>query len=268
MSDIDPRSAPHHTERTVGDTTVVELRGEFDIFTAPPLAARLDALTAGPHPDLVLNLRSMTFIDCTGLGVLCRARNRALARHGRLRLVTDSRGFRLVLRVVGLAGVFELHPSLSTALARTPEAVAAPAATDGKDAQTTVPAVLLRSDGEVDAETLAYARTKIDTVVGRPGLPDVTGEVRITRAATHHADRPWSARAALHVGRCEVVVLAEEATGRELVDQLQDRLRRQTDKAAHPGHHGHRTPAPPWRGGSPIPRPADGSGRTADSHPA
>ncbi|WP_426567400.1 hypothetical protein [Streptomyces canus] len=135
-----------------------------------------------------------------------------------------------------------------------------------KDAQSTGPAVLLRSDGEVDEATLAYARTKIDAALGRPGLPAVIGEVRITRAAAHHADRPWSATAALHVGRREVVVFAEAATGRELVDQLQDRLRRQTDKAARPGHHGHPTPAPPWRGGSPIPRPAEGSGRTADSH--
>jgi anti-sigma B factor antagonist len=124
MSGVDPRSTPHHREHTVGDTTVVELRGEIDIFTAPALAARLDALTADPHTDLVLDLRSTSFIDCTGLGVLCRARNRAEARCGRLRLVTDSSGFRRLLRAVGLAGVFELHSSLSEALADTSAAVA------------------------------------------------------------------------------------------------------------------------------------------------
>jgi anti-anti-sigma factor len=128
MSEDDPRSAPHHTERAVGETTVVELRGEIDIFTAPSLAARLDALTVGQHPDLVLDLRATAFIDCTGLGILCRARNRAEARHGRFRLVTDSACFRRILRAVDLAGVFELHPSLGTALARTPQAAAAPAA--------------------------------------------------------------------------------------------------------------------------------------------
>ncbi|MFE0511812.1 STAS domain-containing protein [Streptomyces sp. NPDC058964] len=123
MPEIDTRPAPHHTERTVGGTTVVALRGEIDLLTAPSLAARLEDLTAGPHPDLVLDLRSMAFIDCTGLGVLCRARNRAAARHGRLRLVTDSVRLRRILRAVGLAGVFELHPSLGEALARTPESV-------------------------------------------------------------------------------------------------------------------------------------------------
>lgn len=136
------------------------------------------------------------------------------------------------------------------------------------DIPTTAPTVLLRSEGEVDRETLAYARTKIDAVVGRPGLPAVHGEVRITRATAHHADRPWSATAALHVGRREVVVLAEEATGRELVDELQDRLRRQTDKAARAGHNDHRQVAPPWRGGTHTPRAAEGGAGAPDSHPA
>ena len=57
------------------------------------------------------------------------------------------------------------------------------------------PAVRLRSVGAVEEETLAYARTKIDAVVGRTGLPAVSGEVRLVRAAAHHVDRPWSATA-------------------------------------------------------------------------
>ncbi|MGQ4388676.1 hypothetical protein [Streptomyces sp. SAS_270] len=111
------------------------------------------------------------------------------------------------------------------------------------------PSVRLRRDGAVDDGTLAYARTKIDAVVGRPGLPSVFGEVRIQRAAAHHVQRPWSATADLHIGTRQVVVLAEEASGRALVDQLQDRLRRQAEKAAHAWDDGHRTTNPPWRGG-------------------
>ncbi|MFE7172988.1 hypothetical protein, partial [Streptomyces sp. NPDC057616] len=94
------------------------------------------------------------------------------------------------------------------------------------------PAVRLRCDGAVDEASLAYARVKIDAVVGRSGRPAVTGEVRIVRAAAH-ADLPWSAVADLNVGGRAVVVTAEEATGREAVDQLQARLRRQIDRAAH-----------------------------------
>ncbi|MFE1249568.1 STAS domain-containing protein [Streptomyces sp. NPDC058735] len=84
------------------------LRGEIDLLTAPALRSRLDSLTAGPRPDLVLDLRPVSFIDCAGLGVLCRARNRVLARQGRLRLVTESACVRRTLRHAGLAGVFEV----------------------------------------------------------------------------------------------------------------------------------------------------------------
>ncbi|MFD5543708.1 STAS domain-containing protein [Streptomyces sp. NPDC127079] len=62
-----------------------------------------------PHPDLVLDLRPATFADCSGLGVLCRTRDRVRARCGRLRLITDGRVLRII-RAAGLDGVFELHP--------------------------------------------------------------------------------------------------------------------------------------------------------------
>ncbi|MGW7820520.1 STAS domain-containing protein [Streptomyces puniciscabiei] len=108
--------AEHHTApevlapaRVAGAATVVSLHGEMDVLTVPALSRRLDALTACPQPDLVLDLRPVTFIDCAGLGALCRARNRTLARRGRLRLIAESAGFRRILRVTGLGGVFEVH---------------------------------------------------------------------------------------------------------------------------------------------------------------
>jgi anti-sigma B factor antagonist len=110
MSENPIRLVPHSSEGSAGGTTVVELRGEIDLRTAATLVARLDALTADPHPDLVLDLRPVSFIDCSGLGVLCRTRNRVLARHGRLRLVSGSARFLRILRCTGLAGVFEVHP--------------------------------------------------------------------------------------------------------------------------------------------------------------
>jgi len=109
-------SMPCHTERLAGGTTVVELRGEIDLCTGPPLSARLDALTAGPFPDLVLDLRPVSFVDCSGLRALCRARNRVLARGGRFRLVTESPRLLGILRCVDLGDAFEV-------LSRLPEGV-------------------------------------------------------------------------------------------------------------------------------------------------
>ncbi|MFF4398893.1 STAS domain-containing protein [Streptomyces sp. NPDC001480] len=115
-------SAPRHTDRAVGGTTLLELRGEIDILTAAPLGARLDDLTAVVLADLVVDLRAVSFIDCAGLRVLCRARNRVMERHGRLRLVTDSNQFLRILRGAGLDGVFEMYDHLPEALAAVPGA--------------------------------------------------------------------------------------------------------------------------------------------------
>ncbi|GLW50372.1 hypothetical protein Stsp02_60330 [Streptomyces sp. NBRC 14336] len=117
MSENLIRSMPQLPDHAEPQATVVALRGELDLLAAPALTAGLDALTARPVPDLVLDLTDVTFIDCTGLGVLCRARTRALGRHGRLRLVSDSPRLLRLLRATGLFGVFELYPRLSDALA-------------------------------------------------------------------------------------------------------------------------------------------------------
>lgn len=121
MTEIHTTAALRSSERVIAGTTVVALRGEIDLLSAQPLSARLDLLTAGPRPDLVLDLRSVSFIDCAGLGVLCRARNRTTARGGRLRFVTGDTGFLRILRHAQLGGVFEIHARLSNALAARPE---------------------------------------------------------------------------------------------------------------------------------------------------
>ncbi|MGW2717811.1 STAS domain-containing protein [Streptomyces sp. NPDC001492] len=129
MAEIRTGPASCHTERVIGGTTVVEMRGEIDILTATPLSARLDTLTAGPRPHLVLDLRPVTFIDGSGLRLLCRARNRVLTRRGRLRLVADSGRLLRILRVALLADAFEILPDLHTAVFDAPEQDAVSAAT-------------------------------------------------------------------------------------------------------------------------------------------
>ncbi|MBK3576480.1 STAS domain-containing protein [Streptomyces sp. MBT65] len=116
-----PATALRSSERVIAGTTVMELHGEIDLLTGQPLSARLDMLTAVSCPDLVLDLRALSFIDCAGLGVLCRAQNRIAARGGRLRFVTGKTGFLRIVRHARLSDVFEIHARLSNALASKPE---------------------------------------------------------------------------------------------------------------------------------------------------
>ncbi|QOV34054.1 hypothetical protein IM697_28290 [Streptomyces ferrugineus] len=110
------------------------------------------------------------------------------------------------------------------------------------------PAVQVRAAGDVDREARAYVRAKVDAALGRPGLPPVDGEVRIARAAAHHAELPWTAEAEIRLGNTLVVVHAREASARELADRLHDRLRGQVRRVLH--RNTHRSAPPPWRGGA------------------
>ncbi|WP_308461268.1 STAS domain-containing protein [Streptomyces sp. Ru73] len=102
----------------MGTTTVVELCGELDILAKISLADRMDVLTSTGRPDLVVDLRRVTFMDCCGLSLLCRARLRILAREGRLRIISDEDSACVVrvLRLTGLLDSFEIHPDLLSAL--------------------------------------------------------------------------------------------------------------------------------------------------------
>ncbi|MCQ4041288.1 STAS domain-containing protein [Streptantibioticus rubrisoli] len=102
---------------SVGRVLVAELHGEVDFASGPAVAGRLDRLTARRRPLLVLDLRPVTFIDCAGLAVLCRARRRVRVRGGRLALVIHDPRVLRVLDLVGLSTAFDVHGGLDEALA-------------------------------------------------------------------------------------------------------------------------------------------------------
>ncbi|WP_369206311.1 STAS domain-containing protein [Streptomyces sp. PU-14G] len=67
---------------------IVRARGELDIATLPELETDLVRAFAAPGPPrVVLDMRKVTFLDCSVVRVLMRARACALSRHGSLVLV-------------------------------------------------------------------------------------------------------------------------------------------------------------------------------------
>jgi anti-sigma B factor antagonist len=107
-----PPANSHARTRRCGPYTVVEVVGEIDLATAGLLAVHLDAATAMPESDVLVDLRSVDFFDCSGLRVLCRAETRARERGGRLRIVSDARLVRRLLRGSGLLGRFPPLPGI------------------------------------------------------------------------------------------------------------------------------------------------------------
>ena len=99
-----------------GQQTVVSLNGEIDLSNHAALRAGLNDLIVGGSVDLVLDMSGVTFLDSTGLGALIGTRRRVHAFHGSLAIVlTDDTTLR-VFEITGLDKVFDLHPTLESAL--------------------------------------------------------------------------------------------------------------------------------------------------------
>ncbi|MDX3580820.1 anti-sigma factor antagonist [Streptomyces europaeiscabiei] len=104
---------PYARTRRIGPFVVIEVSGEIDVASAGLVAEHLTAATTGSaEPDVLVDLRHVSFFDCSGLRVLCRAEAAAAASGGRLRLVSDQPRMHRLLRAARLLGRFPPLPDL------------------------------------------------------------------------------------------------------------------------------------------------------------
>ncbi len=90
---------------------VLLVEGDVDVSTAPKLQADLQAALQGPADEVLVDLRAVTFIDSTGLGVLVNARQRARNAGARLSLLLPEGHARFPFEVTGLASLFDTERS-------------------------------------------------------------------------------------------------------------------------------------------------------------
>ena len=88
---------------------LVTVRGEVDLASAERLQEELDAHT---EADLVIDLRSVDFIDSTGLRVLVMTRGRLDEERRTLHLVVSDGPVRRLLQMSGVESGFSILPSL------------------------------------------------------------------------------------------------------------------------------------------------------------
>ena len=99
-----------------GDTHIVSVTGEIDLFTAPEFKQRVSAPIDAGRSNVVVDLTETTFIDSSSLGVLIGAHRRLKLRGGLLVVVCDNDAIVKTFRITGLDGVFTLVRSRDDAL--------------------------------------------------------------------------------------------------------------------------------------------------------
>ena len=101
--------------RKVGNYSVVDVKGEIDVYTAPKLREKLIQLVSEGSYNVVVNLDGVDFLDSTGLGVLVGALKRVKAHDGTLALACSQDKLLKIFKITGLTKVFPLHASVDEA---------------------------------------------------------------------------------------------------------------------------------------------------------
>ncbi len=102
---------------TVGDASLLSLRGEIDVYTAPRLRQAIIDLVEGGATRIVVDMEKVDFLDSTGLGVLVGGLKRVRVKDGSLSIVTTQDKILKIFDITGLNRVFAIHPSVDVAVA-------------------------------------------------------------------------------------------------------------------------------------------------------
>lgn len=100
-----------------GGYTVLSVRGEVDVYTAPRLRERLIELVSQGSHQVVVDLEGVDFLDSTGLGVLVGGLKRLRSHDGDMILVCTQPRILKVFEITGLTKVFSIHDSVESATA-------------------------------------------------------------------------------------------------------------------------------------------------------
>jgi anti-sigma B factor antagonist len=120
LGEVELRIEEHPTP----GATVLAVRGEADLHSAPRLRDAIATAIEDGAQELVLDLTETTFVDSMILGVLLGTMKRLRARGGQLRLVVASAEIRRIFEITQLDRVLPLYDTRE-------EAVGAAAASDG-----------------------------------------------------------------------------------------------------------------------------------------
>jgi len=101
------------------DALLVRLEGELDLGVTDYLRNSLEnMLDQNKIKHLVINLRNVTFIDSSGLGVILGRYNRVSSQGGVVSLVAAQPQVRRVLALSGLLTIMKEYSSEEAALSR------------------------------------------------------------------------------------------------------------------------------------------------------
>ncbi|WP_226671387.1 anti-sigma factor antagonist [Metabacillus litoralis] len=98
------------------DKTIVMVAGEIDAYTAPKLREALIPLAEEENPHITVNLKNVSYMDSTGLGVFVGLLKNVRKNNGSLNLVELTDRLERLFSITGLSDIIDISPKLEGGL--------------------------------------------------------------------------------------------------------------------------------------------------------
>jgi anti-sigma B factor antagonist len=92
----------------LGNKIIVTVAGEIDAYTAPKLREALVPLTNKPNPNIIVNLKNVSYMDSTGLGVFVGLLKGVRKEGGQLKLVELTDRLERLFSITGLSDIIDI----------------------------------------------------------------------------------------------------------------------------------------------------------------
>jgi anti-sigma B factor antagonist len=90
---------------------LIQLAGEIDAYTAPKLREELLSLAEGGNKTMIVNLKDVTYLDSTGLGVFVGLFKELSKNNGELKLIELSNRLYRLFEITGLSNIMNISAS-------------------------------------------------------------------------------------------------------------------------------------------------------------
>jgi len=104
------------TERQVGSVTVLALSGKLMLDQAGVLKGKVSGLLESGHPNIVLDLADLSYMDSSGLGQMVSCHTTAVGKGG-VKLANVHTRVQDLLVITKLNVVFDVYTSVDEAVA-------------------------------------------------------------------------------------------------------------------------------------------------------
>ncbi len=105
------------SRESVDGASVLSVRGEVDVYSAPALSENLTQLLDDGTRAIVVDLSEVAFLDSTGLGALIGGRTATEGAGGTMAIVCTNDRVLKLFTITGLDSVFQIFPSVDEAVA-------------------------------------------------------------------------------------------------------------------------------------------------------